>query len=358
MDVLKPELMWIEGICYRINSIDPIFSGTAEDDEYDEEDNYQDESCALDEPCDEFELEVTEGGRYRTTFHVARSYFPFIIGAKGATRRRLENETRTQIRVPRQGQDGNIIITGSDKKGVSAARRRINLIVISARQKQPFTHFLSIPMTGESIKEGFLKFKEEVLEKCKDRSIDSSIFQSPDKLHLTIGTLVLSDEEERKKAAKVLMECKETVIDPILEHQPLTLRMVGVEYMNDDPAEVDVLYGKIELKSSGLILQTLSDGIVDFFANSGLMEKQYEQVKLHVTLMNTLFREDKGGVSEHETSKRRHKPRESFDATNVLKMFENFNFGEQQVDNIHLSQRYTTSNTDGYYKASATISLT
>jgi hypothetical protein len=31
-----------------------------------------------------------------------------VIGSKGLVRRRLENETKTQIRVPKQGQDGCI----------------------------------------------------------------------------------------------------------------------------------------------------------------------------------------------------------------------------------------------------------
>jgi activating signal cointegrator complex subunit 1 len=51
------------------------------------------------------------------------------------------------------------VITGGTKSGVSAARRRINLIVMSARQKQQFTHFLSIPIIGDSIRKRFMEFK-------------------------------------------------------------------------------------------------------------------------------------------------------------------------------------------------------
>jgi hypothetical protein len=47
------------------------------------------------------------------------------------------------------------------------------------------------------------------------------------------------------------------------------------------------------------------------------VQKQYEQVKLHVTLMNTIFRSDE---TEAETSRGRHKPRETFDATCILKV--------------------------------------
>lgn len=47
------------------------------------------------------------------------------------------------------------------------------------------------------------------------------------------------------------------------------------------------------------------------------MQKQYEKVKLHVTLMNTRFRSDE---SEPDASKRKQKSRESFDATSILKV--------------------------------------
>jgi activating signal cointegrator complex subunit 1 len=49
----------------------------------------------------------------------------------------------------------------------------------------------------------------------------------------------------------------------------------------------------------------------------GLMQKQYERVKLHVTLMNTRFRSDD---SEPQTLRGMQKHRETFDATNILKV--------------------------------------
>jgi hypothetical protein len=37
-----------------------------------------------------------------------RVYFPYIIGSKGGTKKRLETETRTRIIVPKMGFDGDI----------------------------------------------------------------------------------------------------------------------------------------------------------------------------------------------------------------------------------------------------------
>jgi hypothetical protein len=46
--------------------------------------------------------------------------------------------------------------------------------------------------------------------------------------------------------------------------------MVGVEYMNDDPAEVNVLYGKVYAKDGSHILQEVADGVVNYFSDKGL----------------------------------------------------------------------------------------
>nr|CAD7463272.1 unnamed protein product [Timema tahoe] len=45
--------------------------------------------------------------------------------------------------------------------------------------------------------------------------------------------------------------------------------MVGLEYMNDDPAEVDVLYGKVNVQDHSSLLQQLADNLVDFFTSKG-----------------------------------------------------------------------------------------
>jgi len=55
--------------------------------------------------------------------------------------------------------------------------------------------------------------QERVLDMCKNsRGVDASIFQTPEKLHLTLCTLVIMDENERATAAQTLGECKANVI--------------------------------------------------------------------------------------------------------------------------------------------------
>lgn len=49
------------------------------------------------------------------------------------------------------------------------------------------------------------------------RGIDESIFQSPEKLHLTIATFVLLDDFEVENATKILNDCKTDIIELVIK---------------------------------------------------------------------------------------------------------------------------------------------
>ena len=75
----------------------------------------------------------------------------------------------------------------------------------------------------------------------------------------------------------------------------------------------------------------LADRLVDKFCASGLMQRDFERVKLHITVMNSLMRKDPTGASEPHRNRQNDrqnerqpmmKDRESFDAANVLKVCE------------------------------------
>ena len=67
---------------------------------------------------------------------------------------------------------------------------------------------------------------------------------------LTLGILFFaSDAQEREKASALLQESKESVIRPILDEfhcdGGIEIGIEGLEFMNDDPSEVHVIYAKI-----------------------------------------------------------------------------------------------------------------
>jgi len=64
--------------------------------------------------------------------------------------------------------------------------------------------------------------------------------------------------------------------------------MVGVEYMNDDPAEVDILYGKVYAKDGSYILQDIADGVVNYFCDKGLYRYCSSFLSVRVSNFNLL----------------------------------------------------------------------
>nr|XP_016847684.1 PREDICTED: activating signal cointegrator 1 complex subunit 1 isoform X1 [Anolis carolinensis]XP_016847685.1 PREDICTED: activating signal cointegrator 1 complex subunit 1 isoform X1 [Anolis carolinensis] len=315
MEVLRPTLIRIGGRVYRKTNVREQAHQQEE-----EEDFYAAPGDAADEPCDAFMIEETERG-YRCAMDIPSPLYKYIIGKKGETKKKLETETRTSINIPGPGVEGEIVITGQHRNGVVSARTRIDVLAESFRKKQPFTHFLSIALNQAAIQEKFLQFKEEVLEKCSnDCGISSTLFQNPAKLHLTIGTLVLLNEQEIQKAQELLKKCKEDFIDSITGGKPLTIEVTGIEYMNDDPAMIDVLYAKVHTKD-GSKLQLIADRMMERFVTSGLMMKEWDRVKLHATVMNTLFRKDPSAEEQNNrTAGKASKERESFDGRKILKV--------------------------------------
>lgn len=350
VDICQPPTMWVEGRCYRVNKEEEYTVTTGYTGEEDTG-LYMEEHFDGD-LRDSFHHQIEELGnnRFRVTLQVAATFFPQIIGKGGQTKNRLESDTRTKILIPKKGMEGDIVITGGDKRGVASAANRIDVVVAGARNKQPFTHFISIPMNTKQIQAAFLRFKEEVLDSCKSvRGLDKTIFQTETLLHLTVGTMALLDERERNMARELLMDCKEQILLPCIGDGNLEIELTGLEYMNDDPGEVDVLYCGVKDKEGKL--QKVVERIVDKFVESGLMRREDESVKLHLTLLNTLFRRDQ---EEDLVVKAVGRPRESFDCRPVLEGWGSLTLGRVEVGEIHLSQRRAGRRTaEGYYLPSA-----
>lgn len=349
MDVLSPELIWVGTRCYRINQ--PLDGAVERFDkrpapkQYIEEDLYEaeDETCTADE--DQYEVECKDG-RYSTSFHVPSQFFAQIIGAKGATRRRIEADTKSQITVPKQGHEGDIKITSNARKNVVAARRRIEIIVIGGRNNINFTHFLSVPMVSDAVKKSYLAFKEMVLTDSAVFGLNEAFFQNHNKLHLTIATLTLLDNVDRASAAQYLTDCEQSIVRKIThDYGPLEVEMRGLEIMNDDPRATNVLYAIVDCEP----LQVIANQIHDYFVAKGVMQRKFDRVKLHVTLINSLF----GGESDVSNGKA---DRETFDASQIMDKYRDYYFGKIVVKEIHLSQRYTTGS-NGYYEATSMIQL-
>ncbi len=363
MEICKPPLVWVNGNCYRKNplkeeeTVNAANFGTGDvADEYEDEGDCRhtqhgavDDQDQYEEGEHSHEIEAIDGGRFKAKLHVASAFFAILIGKKGTTKKRLENETRTKISIPKQGvENEDVEVRGDSRSNVASACTRIDLIVSNARQRQGFTHFVSIPVNMPEMQTACNQFTAEALEKCGDaRGLEESVFQGPTLLHMTICTLALMDDIERKKAIDIL----HNICTDELDMKDIKVAIKGLEIMNDDPSEVDVVYAKVNSDR----LQTAANAIVEKFRKSGLVAaKQYERVKLHVTLINTLFR--KGEDPEGEVGEA--KERITLDSRPLFTHFSDRDFATVTLKEVHLSQRRAGKRTkENYYFPSTIVKL-
>lgn len=307
--------------------------------------------------ADEEHIETIDNGRcFQLKLQVPQNFYGLINGAQGNTRKRLEEETKTTIVVPgKQDEDSNIRIEGTTKQDLIAAKVKIERIVKTNQARKQFTHFLSMFFALKDIKSNFLRFKEEVLKDSETPDEIMSLFQKPEKLHLTIIMLVLPNVLDVENALKCLEDCKQIIVEKFLKCGPLQVTMAGLDSMNSNPKACRVLYANIISDK----MQEIADEVAMFFESRGIIEREKGSVKLHVTLMNTQFRvRNEKGTKKGEGSRNKFtKPKWTFDATRILEKFRDFHFGSFTVNEIHMSKFRDSKAPNGYYESAGVITF-
>ncbi|XP_037806588.1 activating signal cointegrator 1 complex subunit 1 [Lucilia sericata] len=332
-EVLAPPLMRMgPNRCYRVNLIHEDFSSQygaslgsqqqaqAASKTYAEEDLYgEDYNDELDAEVD-CQIEETQNGMFKLPIHVASSFYGGIIGHKGSTKRRIETEAQCDITIPQRNatqkqSNSKIIIKAKTRNNVLSARRKIQLLLTSLRKRMAPTHFYGIALNFGEIQEKFIDLRKQIMS-AEIAGIEESIFQSENSIHLTFGTCVLMDEVERTRAMEILQSCREFLTDL---KPPFTVRVSGLEIMNDDPSSVRVLYALVESPE----LQIFADRCFQRFNQSGFGFDDFDRgnVKLHMTVMNNRYRNSDA---------------KSFDAREILKRWSNFDFGTAQCNELLL----------------------
>ena len=300
---------------------------------------------------------------------VAQAFYGALIGKSAENKQKLEQETSTQIFFPRRDEIGMVKVRGRTKGNVQSARTRMELIIDRNRQTQSLTHFLSLPicqsLTSKNIKDKYDEFQKNILEQCADeRGVNKDLFQQANKLHLTITTFVLLSKSEIDFIKDTLEECSQELLRQLMptDRERFRVQIKGLEFMNDDPSFVDVLYAKVQLveKTQSNRLQNFLDRLNEELSNTGLTKQKFERLKLHVTLMNSLLRKDDTGILEAQKTARgrvKNPERESFDAKKILRLFGQYDFGEVELDELHLSVMHDPDRQTGYYGCALKIPL-
>uniref|UniRef100_A0A914BUX8 K Homology domain-containing protein n=1 Tax=Acrobeloides nanus TaxID=290746 RepID=A0A914BUX8_9BILA len=278
-----------------------------------------------------------------------------VIGVRGSVAKKLEETTNCRIIFPPRGQDKPIeIISQHSANSVERCYDSIELIVIEGRKKMRFTHFIMFPLSlDENFKQCYKKFQDEV-RNLKDIPDDlDSIFMTPEKIHFTIVPLWLFSSEDEKKARDSLKQIVRDKLKPILNGEQLKIQVKGLRHFGDeDPSAARVVWAKSDCGK----LQEMAQIIADEMRKTGLTSNKREKVTLHMTVINTTYSKEEGEGIIQEVGQATSAMKKSrfIDATAILEMFKDYDFGEIEIDQVRICQM---GGTDEYTKGYPTVSM-
>jgi len=340
LEVLLPSICVVGGRRYRNNNV----PGAGQEMRFNDSNG---ESEIVD-----FELQdgvtETETG-FRCQVAVPALFYGKLIGKGGESRKRLEQSTSTRITIPARGKNGDVVIDGKVQGAVISCRTRIEMLVDNAQKSSPMTHFISIPLLGAEFDDSMDRFRETCMDiqRRDNLRLSKEMFALPETLHLTCGALKLYGQDNIKQAKALLRECGKNVKQMLAGAAGTSIIVQGVEMMNDDPHNMDVLYASAFFgREKGGLLQEIADHLQTAFANAGFLEPEHDHVKLHATLINSKKRQSSGGPGK----------REAFDGKLLLDKFRTFNFGSAPLKHLHLS-KMARRQQGGYYEAEEIVTL-
>jgi activating signal cointegrator complex subunit 1 len=114
------------------------------------------------------------------------------------------------------------------------------------------THFISFPLKDPIVKQKVQALHTEILA-LNLPNVDNSIFLRPEKFHLTIGVLKLYTKSDVEGAVKLLKDLSSEIYD-LVGTRTTVAKLTGLEIMEDNPLQANVVYAKIE---EGEALETL-----------------------------------------------------------------------------------------------------
>ncbi|KAL3154632.1 A-kinase anchor protein 7 isoforms alpha and beta [Trebouxia sp. C0010 RCD-2024] len=319
IDVLNCELLNVGGRHYRVvggasvsgtshsrvhaNSYEPTVPQVAGDDEeYDEDD------------ASAFEIQE-EASDFVIRLAYDAEILPHLVGQKGKTKLKVEQDTGATISVPRKNstalpgsREADVIVRASTTSAAVSAATRLELLVENmlnsnkcaacfgvvggCTYQSPLIELfighaadwdtLTLSLSRSLTQAAFEHFKTSVTQdpRAATAQIEESIFVATKQIHLTVTMLKLYSEQKRH-LAKQTLQSLQPIARNMLQQQPLQIQVKGLEYMNDDPSGMHVAYVGVhdpaQQQGSVQKLQQLCTAIVDAFADAGLLLSRDER---------------------------------------------------------------------------------
>ncbi|XP_066153593.1 activating signal cointegrator 1 complex subunit 1-like [Euwallacea fornicatus] len=339
----KPIKMWIDGKVFLIQQLENLWKRRKIEPQNTEEPQHSENNLLL--------LDIhEEEGNFKTTIKVPKLYYDKIQTLPNFNIEHLSEIMQTHITLPKNPEDGIVLYSKCTQK-LHQAVKHIHSAIGTIRERNATLQITCIPCQNLVIKERFENLKKELLSMEQDiEGLHESIFMNPLKLHVTIDVFALLNEFEKEQAVMALQEYKDHLSELVTMMGPLRLDISTLDCMNSNVKKVDVLYANVKLlnESQEYNLQRIVNEISAHFYHKGLVKNWKENVKVHMTVINTKYRK------ERKLPRRRR--RQSFNATKILEKFKDYSFGQCDFDSLHLSD-IMLKGKDGFYKPLAVVKL-
>ncbi|KAJ4459806.1 putative activating signal cointegrator 1 complex subunit 1 [Paratrimastix pyriformis] len=301
----------------------------------------------LDEGEDSLQIERDPvSGARATHITIPHIFHSYLVGKGGATRRKIQGETGAVISLPpRESENDDVILKGPTDQALQSAKTQIEILVETAKKSVPFTHFVCVPLAlhNPELVKRLTQLHSDILTRHGSASgMDPSILVPPSRLHLTLFMTKLFTKEDVARAAEILTQAEPTLRMNVMQGDPLALHIKGLEYMNDDPSAVDVLYLNVtEEHQARDHINRLAAHLKRAFQDAGLYVEEDPDnylrgdLKIHATLINTRYRRVEPGQPRG--------PRVPVDCRQILADLAACDLGTHICPEVHLSQRLIES---------------
>eukprot|EP00316_Scyphosphaera_apsteinii_P016069 CAMPEP_0119324508 /NCGR_PEP_ID=MMETSP1333-20130426/63449_1 /TAXON_ID=418940 /ORGANISM="Scyphosphaera apsteinii, Strain RCC1455" /LENGTH=381 /DNA_ID=CAMNT_0007332223 /DNA_START=172 /DNA_END=1318 /DNA_ORIENTATION=- len=288
-----------------------------------------------------------------STIRVPSALIGVLIGHKGSKKQKLEAETGATLSIPRgRGvmDEVEVTISASSTNALESMQTRVALLVEDARVRCRPTHFLSLPLTSSSMQARVSTFVSEVTKAHADAIIGLAEMLVPAvRFHLTLGTLKILTAAQLAATKEVVAETLPELQRAVAGCGPLSI--CGLEYMNDDPSAVDVLYAKVTEDAAYAALQAIWLLLHDRLQAAGVLLQDEQKMdlsgalKAHATVMNSRWRRSVAGQ------------RTAIDVRLLLGTHGSYYFGAAEFGPLHLSRLTGGVAANGYYQSDAVFTL-
>jgi activating signal cointegrator complex subunit 1 len=241
---------------------------------------------------------------------------------------------------------------------------------------QNWTHFFAIPFNKHSqnqdLVEKFSYFRNKIIEE-ELIEVNESLFQAPERLHMTLCLLELKSNNEISNVKKILKEKIQPEINEFVKGNAMysffeSFEVFGkphesrVLYAKPKNAESDKLFDVLDILFSNLVENKILNKDALQYSNIKVNEKtdRFEKDKLHMTIMNSTFAvrdnlKNNGNVGSIVTiqdllngGSNKKKENCFFNGMKIIRRFNNFHFGSHKVNEICLYEMKIDSDTNTY----------